>query len=244
MLLQKMDRYLSESKQMSIIPNQLLSIGGGEAFAPYMHGNNTYIPYVLELVYSYGYIPTIKTNGTWGTKDILRTQILSDIASRAYKYGKLVTLDISVDEFHNNQSGVKHIIRDILSNPDLCYAIRICLVGFNTPASAKALKSLQQELQNWGFIIEPTLNNDWIITTPDKSCGVYMVNGYDSPIYNIGRAKQTHTYTSTDDPNGNDGSDCLQLDNNDYAILNYDYREPIKNRPLNEVLKSLMEKEH
>lgn len=237
--LEKLDKYLSESKTMSIIPNQLISFGGGEALAPYMIGNPTYIPFALDLAYSYGYIPTIKTNGTWGDNNVLRVKILSDIASRAHKYGKLITLDISVDEFHNNESGVMKIIINTLTNFDLCYAIRICLVGFNTPASANALNSLQQKLQTQGFEIDKTYAGDWMICAPNQSCGVYMCNDYAAPIYNIGRAKQTKTYTSTDNPNGNDGADCLQLDNNDYAILNYTYREPIKNRPLNTVLESL-----
>ena len=240
--LKKLEKYLSESKKMDIIPNQLLTLGGGEAFAPYMHNNPNYIPFALDLVYSHGYIPTIKTNGTWGDKDILRIKILSDIASRAAKYGKLVTLDISVDEFHNNQSGVIKIIANTLTNPDFCYAIRICLVGFNTPGSTNALNSLKQKLQAMNFEIEKTIAGDWMICAPNQDYGVYMINDFATPVYNLGRAKQTTTYTSTNNPNGNDGSDCLQLDNNDMAILNYQYREPIKNRPLNTVLESLMKK--
>lgn len=242
--LEKLDKYLSESKTLPIIPNQLISFSGGETFAPYMFNQPNYIPVALDLAYSYGYIPTIKTNGTWGDNDLLRIKILNDIASRAHKYGKLVTLDISVDEFHNNESGVMKIISNTLTNFDLCYAIRICLVGFNTPGSANALNSSQQKLQTLGFEIDKTYSGDWMICAPNQSCGIYMCNDYATPIYNIGRAKQTKTYTSTGNPNGNDGANCLQLDNNDYAILNYTYREPIKNRPLNKVLESLMEKVH
>lgn len=242
MSLEKLDRYLQESKTMDIRPDQLLTISGGEALAPYILKNPTYIPNVLNLVYSTGYIPTLKTNGTWGNNDTLRKTILSDIAKKAYQYDKLVTLDISVDEFHNNQNGVIKIINDIVSNPGLSFAIRFCLVGFNTAASKAALNNLQQQLQNIGFKIETTYAGDWIIENPNSMDGLYVCNNYGTPIYNLGRAKQTKTFTSTANPNGNDGFNCLQIDNYDYAILNYAYREPITNRPLNTVLQSLMSK--
>ena len=241
MPLEKLERYLQESKQMSIVPNQLMSISGGETLAPYMYNNGIYILKALDLIYSYEYIPTIKTNGTWGTNNFLRPQILSDLALCAYKYGKLVTLDISVDEFHNNQNGILNIIYHVLSNPYLCFAIRICLVGFNTPESTAVLLNLKQKLQNNKFEIEP-IEKDWVVYAPNQSNGAYIITDYSTSIYNIGRAKQTKTYTSTADPNGNDGFNCLQIDNNDYAILNYKYREPINNRPLNAVLYSLMQK--
>lgn len=241
MPLAKIGKYLDESVQMDIRPDQLLTISGGEAMAPYMLNAPTYIPYALDLIYSTGYIPILKTNGTWGDNNTLRKKILSDIALRAYKYGKLITLDISVDEFHNNQSGVIKIIRDTLQNQDLCFAIRICLVGFNTPASQIALNSVSQELQKIGFEIKKTINGDWMISAPNLDFGIYMYTSYDAPISPLGRAKQTKTNT-TNDIRDYDRISCLQLDNNDNAILNYKYREPIKNRPLNTVLQSLMSK--
>ena len=242
MPLEKLDKYLSESKTMDIRPDQLLSIGGGEAMAPYMLGEQKYIPGALDLIYRTGYIPTIKTNGVWGNNNAMRQTILSDIAKQAYKHGKLVTLDISVDEFHNNQSGVVKIINDIIRNPSLAYAIRFCLVGFNTPASKVALNNLKQQLQNTGLNIEQTCGGDWMMDIPNSADGLYVCNDFNTPIYNLGRAQQTKTFTSTANPNGNDGFDCLQIDNNDSATLNYIYREPIKNRPLDIVLKSLLEK--
>ena len=62
MSLEKIEKYLSESRELAIAPNELLSIGGGEAFATYMFGQTTYIPRALDLFYSYEYIPTLKTN--------------------------------------------------------------------------------------------------------------------------------------------------------------------------------------
>ena len=242
MPLEKIDNYVSELRYLPIIPNELICIGGGEAMAPYMYKNNDYIPRALDLIYSYKYIPTIKTNGTWGRNDKLRKKILSDISAKAYKHGKLVTLDISVDEFHNNLDGVAKIIRDIMLSSELCYAIRFCLVGFNTPASLKTLNRLQQKLQESGFYIHRTIANDWTIDTPNADGGIYVCNDYTSNIYNLGRAKQTKVYNCEYDATLMRTVDCFQIDNEDNAILNYLYREKINKRSLNMVFQSLVSK--
>jgi hypothetical protein len=237
MPLHKMEKYLHEARTMSIMPDELLCIGGGEAMAPYMHNDPTYIPRALDMIYSYNFIPTIKTNGTWGDDQEMRKLILSDIAKCAYKSGKLVTLDISVDEFHHNISGVTKIIYNTLQSKELFFAIRICLVGFNTKKSAFALAKLKQDLQKRGLKIDSTVIGDWMIERPDGE-GIYMINDFSAGIFNLGRAKDNQIYTDTGNPTGS--IDCLQIDNNDIAIYNYTSQEPINNRPLNEVLYSLM----
>ncbi len=78
-----------------------------------------------------------------------------------------------------------------------------------------------------------------IIELPNGD-GVYMYNDFNTPIFNQGRASDNKVFTSTSNPNGNDGFNCLQIDNKDYAIYNYTQREQINNRHLNEVLYSLM----
>jgi hypothetical protein len=225
---------------MSIIPNELMCLTGGEAMAPYMHGNNTYIPKALELIYSHEYVPIIKTNGTWGKNESLRPKVLYDLGRLAYTYGKLVTLDMSVDEFHNNKVGVANIICDIVNNPALLYGIRCTLVGFDTTSSANALNSLRQELESRKLNIETTFEGDWEVYTQDFSLGMYVYTDYNAKIYDLGRAKQTRVYTGTGSPTG--GIICFEIDNKDYATLNYSVREPINNRPLGAVLDSLMTK--
>ena len=236
--LEKIEKYLHEIISMPIKPNELISIGGGEVMAPYMHNTPEYIPNLLDIVYKYEFVPTLKTNGTWGEQNKKRTKILSDIAKCAYKSGKLVTLDISVDEFHNNTDGVAKIIRNVVNEYYLCYAIRICLVGFNTPQSAKALLRLKQELLKNGFHIEITPPfGDWIISAPNGNTTV-IYNSFTSGIFDIGRAKKNKNYTTTGNRN-NTGTDCLQIDNNDIATYNYGYCEPVQNRNIYEVLCSL-----
>lgn len=238
--LNKLDKYLDESKNMSIIPNELMCLTGGEAMAPYMWGNNTYIPKALELIYSYEYIPTIKTNGTWGKNESLRPKVLSDLGRLAYRYGKLVTLDMSVDEFHDNKIGVANIIYDIVNNPAFLYGIRCCLLGFCTPGSGNALNALRQELESRKLNIQEIIGGDWAICTQDFSLGMYIYNDYHNKVYDLGRAKQTGVYTEISNPNGD--TTCFEINNKDYAILNYKVREPINNRPLGMVLDSLLTK--
>lgn len=240
--LDKLDRYLTESKNMSVIPNELMCLTGGEAMAPYMHGNDKYIPNALELIYVHEYIPTIKTNGTWGKNESLRPRILSDLGRLAYKYGKLVTLDMSVDEFHNNKTGVANIVYDIVNNPVFMYGIRCALVGFDTIGSSNALNTLRQELKARKLNIEEMDNGDWAVYMQKFSSGMYVYNDYSAKVYDLGRAKQTRVYTSTGSPIGD--INCFEIDNRDYAILNYLLREPINNRPLGVVLDSLMSKVH
>ena len=238
--LEKIEQYTIESVHMPIKPNEYLVLGGGEAMAPYMHNQPDYIPKALDIIYKYGYVPTIKTNGTWGDNNAKRERILHDIAKPAYEYQKLVTLDISVDEFHNNISGVSKIIYNILSNPDLCLAIRCCLVGFNTKKSAIALGKLKQMLQNQGLKISPINYSDWVVLTPNGDA-VYVIVENSAGIHDLGRAKEKKVYTSTGNPTG--AINCLQIDNNDMAIYNYLTKEPVNNRPLSKVLFSLMKKQ-
>lgn len=238
--LEKMEKYLYESRHMPIQFHELLTIGGGEALAPYMHNNFDYIPTALNMIHKYNYIPTIKTNGTWGVDGIMREKILYDLAGAAYKSGKLVTLDMSVDEFHTNLSGVTNIIYDILSNMQICMAIRVCLVGFNTQKSTNVHNLLKRRLMAKGIEIRTLPNGDWAAFGPDTSCGVLIINSFDTPIYNQGRARENKVYTSIASPNGDGSVNCLQLDNKDMAIYNYIYHEPVKHRPLSKVFDVLI----
>ena len=239
--LEKIEKYLKETVNMPTKPNELISVGGGEVMTPYMHNNPDYIPNLLDLLYGYGFVPTLKTNGTWGDQNKKRAQILSSIAKCAYKSGKLVTLDISVDEFHNNTNGVAKVIRNVVNEYYLCYAIRICLVGFYTQKSANALLRLKQELGKNGFHIEtmPPFN-DWMISAPNGNTTV-IYNSFTTGIFDMGRAKKNKVYTTSGNRNPSD-NDCLQIDNNDIATLNYDFNESIQNRNLYEVLLSLQQR--
>lgn len=240
MPLEKIEKYLKETADMPIKPNELISVGGGEVMAPYMHNNPDYIPKLLDLLYKYNFVPTLKTNGTWGEQHKKSAQILSGIAKCAYKSGKLVTLDISVDEFHNNINGVAKIIRNVVNEYYLCYAIRICLVGFHTQKSKNALLRLKQELSKFGFRTEtmPPFD-DWIISAPNGNTTV-LYNSFTSGIFDIGRAKQNKVYTATDKDSAYDH--CLQIDNDDIATYNYNHQEPVQNRNLYEVLCSLQQR--
>jgi len=236
----KIEKYICEFKQIPMRTSNLMVIGGGEALSPYMHNNFNYIPRALDLIYDQGYIPTLKTNATWGNSDNLRKRILKDLAACAYRAEKLVTLDISVDEFHNNITPVAKVIYDTICSPELCFAIRIFLVGFNTKKSEIAKNTLKRELQTKGLLVKEMLSGDWAVAAPNSEYSVMIMNDFMTHIYNQGRAKDNKVYTTQSNPVGDNCENCLQIDNNDTAILNYMYREQIKNRSLSDVVIGLM----
>ena len=239
--LEKIEKYMYEAACMDKKPNELLSVGGGEVMAPYIHGQDNYIPNLLDIIYKNGFIPTLKTNGVWGNSDRTRIKILYDIAKYAYKYEKLVTLDISVDEFHNNQSGVIKIINDITKEIALSYAIRICLVGFNTQKSLFALNNLEQELSKKDFNIITNEIGDWIITSPDGKNTMFIYNDFSSSVFNSGRAKINKVYTNSGQSTNSDGHNCLVLDNNDVATYNYIYHTQVNNHSLIKIINSFQQ---
>lgn len=225
--------------------SEYIVIGGGEAMAPYMFGENKYISNILSAIYKVDAVPTIKTNGTWGANQSLRQLILKDLADTAYFHQVLATLDISIDEFHNNIDGVANIISETIKSDYIAPAVRICLVGFNTVASAVALTQLRVALHNRGIATLPLQDdtNDFIVTNGNR--GMQIFTSFNTPIYRMGRALITNTYT-IGEPTGfadNDGN-CLTVDNADTAILNYKFREKIAGRDLDTVLKKLKKQMH
>ena len=130
LLLPKMHKIIKEFKNLDVNQSDFVVITGGESMAPYYNNQQNYIKQALRYIYKAGYVPTIKTNAVWDTDIKLRQKILFDLAESAYKYRKVVTLDISIDEFHNNLSGAANIITDIITSKYLSPAIRLCLAGF------------------------------------------------------------------------------------------------------------------
>ncbi len=240
--LDKMEQYLGEIQTLPYNISEYIVIGGGEGMAPYFFKNIKYIPRALDLIFKAGKIPTIKTNGTWGASDDKRKLILGTLANAAYSADTLVTLDISVDEFHDNIRAVADLINGVLSNDYIMAGIRPVLVGFNTDGSANALKKLKDELNNRKIGVDEL---------PDGDLGVYNRRGtgiripvdYYGAIHNLGRAVENRVYTSTDSPT-TPYVNCVQIDNNDNAILNYLYLEPIDGRNLKTVMSRLVVKSH
>ena len=242
MPLEKFEQYLNEFQKLSFDTSEHIVIGGGEGMAPYLLGKRHYIPQALGHIQKAGLIPTIKTNAMWGARRNFSMEILKDLADNAFYFDRLVTLDISVDEFHNNINNAANVIENTLSNPHFMYGIRICLTGFNTSKSADALRKLKQELMR---------RNLFVSDLPDGQWGVYNSLGYGfcvyldykSSIYNLGRASDNMVYNALWMPNWSmDSENCLVIDNNDVAKLNYQYSEKISGRKMQTVVENLVRK--
>lgn len=238
MPLTRAEQYISEFQEVPYHIMQHYTISGGEGLAPYQFGDFDYIPTILSCIYKIDGIPTIKTNGVWGERYNMRVDILKSLANSARTGNKLLTLDISVDEFHNNLKGVANIVADVVQSDYLLPAIRICLVGFNTDGTRNNMAKLRTQLEERELHTEVLPNDDWAVYRDDNK-GMRVVVGAETEIYDLGRAKQNNVYTATGDPAGG-YVNCLSVDNNNLATLNYLYAEQIAGRNLKCVMDSLM----
>ena len=241
MPLNRMATLIDQFKNIDFPTTDYFVIGGGEATAPYIFGNNNYMQQALSMIYDVGGIPTIKTNAIWGNYKHLRRLILKDLADTAYSHQIIVTLDISIDEFHKNIDGTANIISDLVKSQYLLPAIRISLVGFNTDASKSQLDKLHLALNRNGVHTFSNSHISYDFSATQNGYGMQIFTSFATPIYMDGRAAQTKSYT-TGPSRGLPDSDghCLAVDYANNAILNYKFREHIAERDLNTVTKSLM----
>lgn len=237
----KAEDYIGEFQEIPFNLAQHYTIGGGEGLAPYQFGDYDYIPQVLSCIYKVDGVPTIKTNGVWGEKANLRSDILKDLAHSAYVDNKLLTLDISVDEFHNNLNGVANIITDVVQSDYLLPAIRIALLGFATDETQKAMNQLRSKLADRNVGWDNLSNGDIGVYRSGGDIGMRVIVNDNNAIFDLGRAKQNKVYTATGQPTMT-YVNRIQIDNNNLAILNYLYCEQIAGRPLSRVFESLQSK--
>ena len=236
--LKKFEKYVCEFKEVPFYASEYIVITGGESFAPYLFGQPKYIPEALSCIYKVGGIPTIKTNCLWGKRADVRMNILKDLAKSASLGGKLVTLDVSVDEFHNNTSAVANVIASALSSQNIMCAVRIVLSGFNTEKSATALKKLKQELYARDLEIE-TLSNGDLGVYNEHGMGFCVPVVFEGDVMDLGRAKQNKVYSALWNPNIQTVVHCFVIDNNDMATLDYLYTEKVAGRKVQTVVESL-----
>ena len=124
----------------------------------------------------------------------------------------------------------------------LAPAIRITLVGFNDIKSRTEFVNIISALRAKGLIVEFNQNLEFIIAVPNV-CAMKVFYDFGVNVSNVGRASDNSLgkYVPDGRPNAIDGH-CLQIDNNDTAILNYKHRAHINGRPMNDVLKELLAK--
>lgn len=241
MPLASVEKYMGEFNAMPMDKWEYMVFTGGEAMAPYYQRETEYIPKCLDFAGQLKMAPFIKTNGAWGAYDRMRTQILRDCAGAAYRNDILSSLDISVDEFHNNIPAVTQIINDVVRSDYLCPAVRISVVGLNTKNSHIRFAELIERLRTTGLTMEPQQYGIMSV-----GCGPYTAQVYYDLYTNIsgvGRAANNGLgkYKPNGQPDFQTGH-CFQIDNNDIATLNYYHRTPVNNRPVFDVVKELVAK--
>lgn len=232
--------YIKQFQDLNIPHWEHLVFTGGETMAPYYFGEFDYVPKCLDATYGAAMVPFFKTNGMWGANSKLRGRILADLSDKAYQYKKLNSLDISVDEFHDNVSPVAAIIADVMHDPRLMRAIRISFVGLDTPRSRRRFIELISQICARRIHFQPLDRMTMRMGSGDLMANVYY--GFDTPVANAGRAADNKLGVVENNgmPDNETGS-CLQIDDNDVATLNYKWREPVDGRNLNLVTANLFQ---
>ena len=242
MPLDTVEKYIGEFSALPISKWQHMVFTGGEAMAPYFHKQMEYMPRCLDIAAGHNMIPFVKTNGTWGQDTDMRQRILRDVAAAAYKNNMLMSLDLSIDEFHNNDVAVYNILNDVVRSDYLAPAVRISLCSLYTPASHTKFAELIERLQAGGLDIGVNNYGEMSINIPM----MHKVSVYYDLLTNVsgtGRAKTNYlgTYTPSGQPDSETGH-CFQIDNSNIATLNYKYRTPVNGRPMFDVVSELMAK--
>lgn len=238
MPLDKVEQYIGEFCAMPLPKWEYMVFTGGEAMAPYLLKRYEYMPQCLEFAGRAGLAPFIKTNGVWGADAWLRRRILNDCADAAIKNNKMTSLDVSIDEFHNNVPAVARIIQEIVSSEHLARCVRMSISGLDTLKSHAQFNYLIAYLKAHNIHVFPS-GNTFIAAL--GTVGTKVLFDFGTPVAQMGRAKQngigeTQPDGSSDAVWGN----CLQIDNDDVATLNYYYKTPVNGRPVFDVVKELL----
>jgi MoaA/NifB/PqqE/SkfB family radical SAM enzyme len=234
----RMEKHVDDFQNLNIEKWNYALINGGEGMAGYFHRQPSYIKDALTVIQQNNLLPVVKTNATWGTDYQLRQTILKDVASSAYNTDKVNTLDISVDEFHDNLTGTANVIADVISSDYLRPAIYIELVGFATAGSSKQLATLIEMLKDRDINIENIQKDDFQAYYGNHGAKVFL--DYKSNVSAMGRALDNRMSYIIPSGRPADTGHCLQIDNDDLVTLNYVWTDSVKNTPLKEVVSELI----
>ena len=233
------EAHVEEFKNLPIPKWDYVSLTGGESLAPYFHNKNEYIGKTLSIIYKNGFLPVIKTNSTWGESYAFRSQILKDIARAAYRHGKSILLDLSVDEFHNNLPQTANVMADILNSEYLNPAIMIELVGFKTKESMVQTSVLIKLLAERDIRINPMNEEECTAYSGVAVTRIFL--DFNARVEAMGRAIDNNI--SDIEPSGKPHllfGNCLQIDNENIATVNYKYISPITDKDFWPVVMNLL----
>ncbi|MBR5153251.1 MAG: hypothetical protein IKW57_00435 [Alphaproteobacteria bacterium] len=241
MPLNTVEHLVSQFNKLPCVKWGYMVLTGGEAMAPYFLNMPQYIPTCLDIFARYDMIPVVKTNVTWAADDKLRQRVLGDFASAAYKHQRLMTIEMSLDEFHNNADNVANVVRDVATSDYLSPAVRLSVVGLNTPKRQMVFAEFLMQLCNRGLLVGAGADDTLLIEIPGKRIFPIYCDA-NAKIANVGRAKKNNLGVYSPDGRPDGTGHCLMVDNNGVATLNNVHKMSMVNRDFQSVVRELMAK--
>ena len=237
----KIERYISEFKDMGVPVWDYVTFTGGEVMAPTYIGHTKYIPTVADICARNDMSACFKTNGLWGNRLIKCDDILKCLSDVAHKYDRQILLDISIDEYHNNLDAAANIVQQIMKSQSLIDAIVVSFIGLNTSASQYKFNEFSNILRNRGFFVGSIDSDGTIMISKDNKSNVMF---YDiGALSRLGRASDNNLTQHIPSSHIRSGdSDCLEITNNNQAILNYAFTTDIKDKTIAQVYNELKQK--
>lgn len=237
----KIERYISEFKDMGVPVWDYVTFTGGEVMAPTYIGHTKYIPTVADICARNDMSACFKTNGLWGNRLMKCDTVLKSLSDVAHKYDRQISLDISIDEYHNNLDAAANIVQQVMKSQYLIDAIIISFIGLNTIESQYTFNEFSNILRNRGFFVGSIDSDGTIMISKDNKSNVMF---YDiGALSRLGRAADNNLTQHIPSSHIRSGdSDCLEITNNNQAILNYAFTTDIKDKTIAQVYNELKQK--
>ena len=240
MPINQVEKHITQYVNMDVPVWDYVVFTGGESMAPYYIGQHKYIPMVADICANNDMSACFKTNALWGNKLILSASILKSLADIAHKHDRQISLDISIDEYHDNLNAAANIVNQIMNSQYLSAAIPVSFVGLNTPASQYKYQEFANILRQCGIHVGQMDTDGSIIMSKGDNLNVmFYENG---TLLRLGRAADNNLTQRipsghTDLTNG----DCLEITNTNKAILNYKFTTDAKDKTVGQIYNELLQ---
>lgn len=233
----KVEKYITEFGDMGVPVWKELVLTGGEALAPYLKKQEKYIPTIANIAAQNNLSVAIKTNAKWGENSLLRNRILNDLADVAQKNDRQISMDISIDEYHDNLMGAAEIVDTIMDSKLLTDAIPVSWCGLNTVASEYQRQTFVNMLTQRGITVLPMDPDGGIVLLKHDNMNVMFhdIGG----LSRIGRAADNNLTDYVPRGMPNQTGNCFEITNTDMAILNYCFKTPVGNKTLGQLYHEL-----
>ena len=239
MPINQVEKHIIQYVNMDVPVWDYVVFTGGESMAPYYCGMDTYVPNAAEISIKNKLTPAFKTNAKWDAA--LAKRILKDLADVAHKYNHQISLDISIDEYHDNFLSAANVVDQIMSSQYLIDAIPVSFIGLNTAASQYKYQEFANILRQRGIHVGQMDTDGTIVMSKGDNLNVmfYEIGA----LSRLGRAADNNLtqHIPSGHPNIGD-SDCLEITNTNQAILNYKYKTAMDNKTVAQVYDELLQK--